>query len=122
MKDRGTQVYCSSRCYQAQYRKDHPEKFPAWDDAKKAAYHRRRARKRGAQTTKVVPIEVFERDQWICGLCGESVDRTLAYPDPHSASLDHRIPLSRGGSHDLENVQLAHLRCNIAKGNRILAP
>ncbi|WP_158070491.1 HNH endonuclease [Streptomyces luteocolor] len=35
-----------------------------------------------------------------------------------SPSLDHVIPLSRGGSHRRDNVQLAHLRCNLRKNNR----
>jgi 5-methylcytosine-specific restriction endonuclease McrA len=35
-----------------------------------------------------------------------------------SRSIDHVQPLSRGGSHTTDNVRLAHLRCNVAKGNR----
>lgn len=32
------------------------------------------------------------------------------------ASLDHIIPLSRGGHHTADNVQAAHLACNHRKG------
>ena len=66
-------------------------------------------------------VDVFERDDWLCGLCGEPVDKDLAWPDPTSASLDHIIPLSRGGAHTLDNVQLAHLVCNIRKNNQVTA-
>jgi 5-methylcytosine-specific restriction endonuclease McrA len=59
---------------------------------------------------------VFERDGWTCGLCSEPVDPALSWPDPQSASLDHVLPLSRGGSHTMANVQLAHLGCNVEKG------
>lgn len=62
--------------------------------------------------------QVYERDRWVCGICGGDVNSTLSHPDPMSASLDHKIPLSSGGSHTLDNVQCAHLTCNIAKGNR----
>lgn len=64
-------------------------------------------------------LNVYERDGWICGLCGLPVDDYLTYPDPRSASLDHVTPLSLGGSHMLENVQLAHLGCNVQKGARV---
>lgn len=63
-------------------------------------------------------IDVCERDGWVCGLCGKRVDASLAWPHPNSASLDHVVPLSAGGSHTLDNVQCAHLSCNMAKGAR----
>lgn len=34
-------------------------------------------------------------------------------------SIDHIRPLSKGGTHTWDNVQLAHLKCNIKKGNRV---
>lgn len=37
---------------------------------------------------------------------------------PKRAAVDHIVPLSLGGAHSLENVQLAHLFCNMRKGNR----
>lgn len=61
---------------------------------------------------------IFQRDGWICQLCFEEVDPLLFWPHPESPSLDHIVPLSLGGSHTEDNVQLAHLRCNISKGNR----
>ena len=65
---------------------------------------------------------VFERDGWICGICAEPVDRTLAHPNPRSASLDHLVPLSRGGAHTYDNVRATHLTCNLKKGVRIGVP
>ena len=62
--------------------------------------------------------EIFERDGWVCQLCDAPVDRSLNYPDTGSASLDHILPLSRGGHHVHANVQLAHLFCNLSKGAR----
>jgi hypothetical protein len=41
----------------------------------------------------------------------------LRHPDRMSVSLDHVVPLSRGGSHSWENVRCAHLSCNVAKGS-----
>lgn len=89
-----------------------------WTETRKAADQRRRAAKRGATTEKFTPLEIFERDGWRCGICGRKVGRDLAYPHPKSASLDHVEPLSRGGEHSRANARLAHLDCNVQRGNR----
>jgi len=60
---------------------------------------------------------VAARDGWICRLCEEPIDLALNWPDPGSASLDHVIPVSRGGSGELANLRLAHLHCNTSRGN-----
>ena len=65
-------------------------------------------------------IEIYERDGWICQLCKKAVNPKLTFPHPACASLDHVIPLSRGGGHKTTNVQLAHLRCNTSRGNKVL--
>jgi 5-methylcytosine-specific restriction endonuclease McrA len=97
------------------------ESAPVWDERRRENYQRRRALKRGADAEQITNVEVFERDGWVCGLCFEPVDRAVLWPDPLSASLDHILPLSRGGSHTLANVQLAHLGCNVEKGARVAA-
>lgn len=58
------------------------------------------------------------RDKWTCHICGEMVDPLLAFPNPSSPSLDHSIPLARGGAHTASNVHLAHLGCNAKRGSR----
>lgn len=92
-----------------------------WNEARKANYHKRRAQKRGTQAEDIRPIDIYERDGWLCGLCSTTVDPGRAWPDRMSPSLDHILPLSKGGTHTHENVQLAHLTCNVSKGNRIAA-
>ena len=59
---------------------------------------------------------IFERDGWLCQICGEEVDRDLTWPHPRSVSLDHIVALARGGTHTEDNVQCAHLGCNSRKG------
>lgn len=78
----------------------------------------RRARKLRQFVEDVARAVVFERDGWLCGICGLHIDRNLAHPDPMSASVDHIIPLARGGLHAMANVQAAHLNCNVRKGSR----
>lgn len=68
---------------------------------------------------------VFERDAWVCQLCGEYIDSELAYPARLSASIDHIKPLREaldeyglGFVDDENNWQAAHLLCNQRKGVR----
>jgi 5-methylcytosine-specific restriction endonuclease McrA len=53
--------------------------------------------------------ELFDRDGGICQLCFKPV--LLVY-----ASMDHKKPLSSGGKHVWDNVQLTHIQCNKEKG------
>ena len=92
------------------------QRYPAQFAAKDA---RRRMRIAEALVEPFDPADVFERDGWVCQLCQERVDPELAYPDPLSKSLDHIVPISKGGAHSFANGQLAHLRCNIVKRDRV---
>ena len=56
------------------------------------------------------------RDGWVCWICERGVDASLRYPDPHAASQDHVVPLSKGGSDDDANLRLAHFACNVRRG------
>lgn len=79
----------------------------------------RRARILATATEKFDAVAIFEASGWICGLCDEDVDPTLKWPDPFMQSLDHIVPLAKGGGHVSENVQLAHLVCNVRKGTSL---
>lgn len=80
---------------------------------------RRRARLLGAWVEDVDVAELWERDGGICQLCGAPVDGDAKWPAPLSLTVDHILPLSKGGKHELANVQIAHSRCNSVKGDRI---
>lgn len=87
-------------------------------ERRKALRSRYRARKRDAFVEDVVPAEVFERDRWVCGICGERIPKGAKWPDVMSASVDHIVPLASGGKHEMKNVQASHLGCNSAKRNK----
>ena len=56
--------------------------------------------------------------QTICAICGKPVDKTLKYPDRMSATVDHIIPIAKGGHpSDIDNLQLAHFICNRLKSD-----
>lgn len=75
----------------------------------------------GGVFTVVNRFELFDRDGWVCQLCGEPVDPELKRPNVMAPTIDHIVPLSLGGDHTMENCQLAHLSCNSSKGNRWVA-
>ena len=59
--------------------------------------------------------------QTICAICGKPVDFSLKFPDPMSPTVDHVIPISKGGHpSDLQNLQLAHLSCNRGKADKVI--
>lgn len=54
-------------------------------------------------------LTVLESQNYQCALTG----RVLT---PDSASVDHAMPLSKGGEHAISNVQILHTDVNQAKG------
>lgn len=99
-------------------------KSNAWKAANKERHHRQAREskhRRRAIEKKTAAGPIDEEALWIqqeglCALCATPIDRSLKHPDPFSKSLDHRVPISRGGSHTQDNIQWAHLRCNLSKG------
>jgi 5-methylcytosine-specific restriction endonuclease McrA len=58
-----------------------------------------------------------------CWLCGHNIAYEIRGPEagkhPLAFTLDHLVPLSRGGDLlDPANARSAHRRCNSARGNR----
>jgi HNH endonuclease len=83
--------------------------------------HVRRARLMRVPYENVDPFKVFERDDWLCHICGLPAPRELRGTfDPLAPELDHVVPLARGGSHTYDNTACAHRQCNIDKGATVL--
>lgn len=73
---------------------------------------RRRASKRNVENTLTEEQwkQVLEFYNYTCAYCGKSI--------PDCYTLDHVIPISKGGPHAIDNVVPACLSCNSGKGNR----
>lgn len=112
-KDTYRTTYCSSEC--------------AKTASNKLREMRRRVKISNALVDKSITLKrLFRRDKGKCQICGgycDYSDFTIKdgafivgekYP-----SIDHIVPLSKGGVHSWENVQLAHWWCNTKKGNSI---
>lgn len=100
--------------------------------ANKAANKARETRRRNLIKINMVDKDItveglFNRDLGVCYLCGRKCnyeDYTVRdgafiagdwYP-----SIDHVVPLAKGGEHSWANVRLAHHRCNWEKRDKII--
>lgn len=66
--------------------------------------------------------QIILKTQNVCGICGQRVDFDYKFPHPLSPTVDHIIPVSKGGDPSaLENLQLAHRYCNREKSNKVFS-
>lgn len=86
------------------------------------ARHKRRTLEADGEVIDL--YQLAERDEWQCKLCSMPVDQNNKHSRGNlhlmGPSLDHIIPVSKGGSHTWNNVQLAHFMCNSLRGNKDL--
>lgn len=74
----------------------------------------------------ITVLSLYKRDGGICYLCGRPT-RFEDYTERGGSiicgdwypSIDHVIPLARGGVHSWDNVRLAHRRCNYLKSDSL---
>lgn len=66
-----------------------------------------------------VRLAIYERDEWVCQLCGDPVDADLPSSDLWAATLDHIVcrSWSDDPDHSPENLRLAHRWCNSVRGD-----
>ena len=61
--------------------------------------------------------EVLKRANKRCELCGVS-EGDEGYEDRLPLHVDHIVPRSKGGSNEIENLQVLCMACNLGKSNR----
>jgi 5-methylcytosine-specific restriction endonuclease McrA len=108
--------YCSKKCREKVRRKNKEV--------------RRRIRETaGSHDTDITVASLYRRDGGICWICGEPCDytdsqetETAFIAGNNYPTIDHVIPLAKGGTHTWDNVKLAHMRCNWMKRDNIIPP
>ncbi len=89
--------------------------------------------------------KIIERDGAVCGICGlplaDELELYKKYEEFNDAmkrekvklqrairefrkkhvliNIDHIIPRSKGGANHMDNYQVTHIECNLAKGNKM---
>lgn len=66
--------------------------------------------------SEIQSYQIFERDGFRCHYCGRS-----PHLDGIVLTIDHLIPLVRGGTNKEENIITACNYCNSAKTNKLLS-
>lgn len=79
--------------------------------------HRRRAIVRAGENLDLDLL--WSESGGACPDCGCAIDRSTPYPEPGFGSIDHIVPVSRGGAHTQDNIRLVCLPCNIRKSNKM---
>lgn len=104
-KVRGSCKCCSAaRLKMYSERKDRVDLIKATDDG----------------TASIVAMSKMLRETERCPVC--NIVMGQHYPvQLSSKTIDHMVPLSRGGGHTLENITVLCFGCNSAKGNRTMA-
>lgn len=106
---KGPALYCSKQCQRQTL---------AARNGRRRAKQLRQKRSAAAPSQRIVRSHIYERDGWRCQLCNRPVKQEAKVPHPLAPTLDHIIPLARGGTHEPSNVQTAHFICNSRKGDR----
>ena len=91
--------------------------------------HKLRSIKYGTDFDKSVNLDdLIKRNGLRCALCGEMCDTNdkqtingIVICGNNYPSIDHIKPMSKGGSHTWDNVQVAHRICNTLKGTSVVA-
>jgi 5-methylcytosine-specific restriction endonuclease McrA len=90
------------------WQKEHPENC-------RLSQHRRRARLNGKGDYTIDELYgQFEQQEGFCFYCGELLYSSF----DNVIHVDHKIPVSRGGSNTIENIVISCASCNLKKGTK----
>lgn len=99
-----TRKYCSKRCV------NKVKNRQKW----------KRLYQNGKPDLSITLAKLYVRDNGVCALCGRELNFDCDSNSNYYPSIDHIIPISKGGKHVWDNVQLVCRNCNNKKRNNIL--
>ena len=91
--------------------------------ARKCHSHIQRAKRFGVPYEYGITLRTLLKEKGLrCAICGglcDMDDKTWGDCGPLYPSIDHIIPLAKGGGHTWNNIQVSHMMCNSIKGDKI---
>ncbi|EMD8985967.1 HNH endonuclease [Pseudomonas aeruginosa] len=109
-------IYCSAKCRERESRQ-RKKLAPASVAMRRARDAKRRAIKRNVTVERIDPIKIFERDGWVCHLCGrKTLKSKRGTLHKRAPELEHIVALADGGTHTWGNLACACSSCNRRKG------
>jgi 5-methylcytosine-specific restriction endonuclease McrA len=85
----------------------------------KGKYYSPKRRAVYAKGDDIDALTLFEMHDWMCNVCHTKIDRRLRMPNTLAATIEHVVPLCKGGLHVWENCRPAHARCNFLKADNL---
>lgn len=98
----GYNKYCSRECYFGVAKRERPKCITS------------------RRICKTVRRQISERDGMKCRACGVEVRDDVDDRHPQKLNIDHVFPVSRGGTHAVENLQCLCRACNASKADKVL--
>jgi 5-methylcytosine-specific restriction endonuclease McrA len=102
-------IYCSDQCSNKRQNRIRELK------------RNKRLRQNGKIDYSITLTKLIKRDKGVCSICGRKVMLDVNCQHDLYPSIDHILPVSKGGTHTWGNVQLAHRVCNTVKSNGLIA-
>jgi len=111
----GKGKYCNKRCSNRNH------------EAKATRLRINRAKRNGNIDNDITLDKLIQRDNNVCHICNKECDlNDYTYKNNsfvagnNYPSIDHVIPLAKGGTHTWSNVKLAHRQCNSLKSDKLI--
>ena len=101
---RAWQLYCDRTC------------SDMWRETRARQGQVKRFKKASAPN---IVARLYYKHDGLCGICKETIDLTMKHPHKMSLSIDHILPISKGGNNFQSNLQPTHLICNMLKSDKI---
>lgn len=102
-------VCCSSLC---------SKKYQNHKKQVKKDYRFNLAKKNG-KYEDITLAKLYKRDNGKCYICGKHLILNDKYNRPDAPTIEHVVPISKGGTNTWSNVKLACRECNVKKGTKI---
>lgn len=107
-------MFCSIECKKEYIGNELSKPLPISKNALRLS----RARQNGQFDADIDIYKLIERDGEQCYLCGDVVLFNVHFNDPKYPTIEHVIPIAKGGTHSWDNVKVACRDCNTRKSTK----